>query len=404
MLTQIKLTHFKCFGTETTCPLNQFNLLTGINGQGKSTLLHCLLLMHQSIEHNERTKEIILNGNWIKLGHFNDIRNCSISRDEDIIFEYTFNFKEPLNLKYYLTENDEDDMVADIRKIVVDHQNEDAILLRVNDSKTPFNRLIGLIPTEKVPPERLCPEEIIWNPNLAGPELPTPFNKIHYIGADHIGPQDFYLKSSLTHIDSRGELTLNILDKKRNELVYSQLCLGEDAQTLLTQTEAWLNAIFDGAKVDIPHSKTSVLELFFNSSLSKERFKPANSGFGFSYILPIVVAGLIAQQGEILIIENPEAHLHPKAQSRLAKFLARVSRCGVQIFLETHSDHILNALRIAVVDELIAADDLNILYFQSGHNQPEIITIPVQPDGSIEEWPEGFFDQMDKDFERLFGM
>lgn len=148
----------------------------------------------------------------------------------------------------------------------------------------------------------------------------------------------------------------------------------------------------------------NVLELFFNSNLSKDRFKPANSGFGFSYILPIVVSGLIAKQGEILIIENPEAHLHPKAQSRLAKFLARVSSCGVQIFIESHSDHILNGLRVAVLDEIITADDLNILYLQSGHQQPEVIKILVRSDGGIEEWPLGFFDQMDEDFERLFGM
>jgi predicted ATPase len=126
-------------------------------------------------------------------------------------------------------------------------------------------------------------------------------------------------------------------------------------------------------------------------------------GFGYSYILPIVVSGLIAKEGEILIVENPEAHLHPKAQSRLAKFLAKVSSCGVQVFIESHSDHILNALRIAVLDDIITHEDLSILYFQQNPEQP-VVQIPVQPNGGIEEWPEGFFDQMDKDFARLFGM
>ncbi|RKZ51565.1 MAG: hypothetical protein DRR16_27225 [Candidatus Parabeggiatoa sp. nov. 3] len=59
MLTQIKLTNFKCFKEETTFPLSQLNLLTGINGQGKSTLLHSLLLMRQSIEHNDRSMQIL---------------------------------------------------------------------------------------------------------------------------------------------------------------------------------------------------------------------------------------------------------------------------------------------------------------------------------------------------------
>ncbi|NES24399.1 MAG: DUF3696 domain-containing protein, partial [Symploca sp. SIO3E6] len=232
------------------------------------------------------------------------------------------------------------------------------------------------------------------------------FDKIHYISADRIGPQEFYLKSTLTkfpNVGSKGEFTANLLHKNKSDLVNEQLCLGEDAKTLANQTEEWLNQIFDGGKVEITSSKSNILELLFNTSNSKDRFIPANVGFGYHSILPIVVSGLIAKPGEILIVENPEAHLHPKAQSRLAQFLAKVSSCGVQVFIESHSDHILNALRIAVLDKVLNHEDLKILYFQHKTESP-VVEIPVQPDGSIEEWPEGFFDQMDKDFERLFGI
>ncbi|KHD08038.1 hypothetical protein PN36_12565 [Candidatus Thiomargarita nelsonii] len=84
MLTQIKLTNFKCFKEETSFPLSQLNLLTGINGRGKSTLLQSLLLMRQSIEHNERTTQILLNGTCVNLGNFNDIRNSNTSKNESI--------------------------------------------------------------------------------------------------------------------------------------------------------------------------------------------------------------------------------------------------------------------------------------------------------------------------------
>ncbi len=131
--------------------------------------------------------------------------------------------------------------------------------------------------------------------------------------------------------------------------------------------------------------------------------KPVNVGFGYSYALPIIVAGLIAQPGEILIVENPEAHLHPYAQSQITKFLVKVSANGVQVFIESHSDHVLNALRICVLDKMIATDELHVLYFGKGQ-PPEVTRIPVQDDGAIEVWPEGFFDQMDKDFSRLFGV
>ena len=145
----------------------------------------------------------------------------------------------------------------------------------------------------------------------------------------------------------------------------------------------------------------------YNTKQGRERYKPANVGFGYSYILPIIVAGLIAEKGEILIIENPEAHLHPRAQHKLTQFLAKIAVAGVQIFVESHSEHILNALRICLLQQeqqakILNNTDVSILYFQNNDEQP-FVSIPLDEKGNIEEWPEGFFDQTDKDFKILFG-
>jgi predicted ATPase len=351
MLTQIILTNFKCFKAETFFPLSQLNLLTGINGRGKSTLLQSLLLMRQSFEHNDKTTQILLNGSCVNLGNFNDIRNSNTSKNEPIIFEYEFSDQE--KLKYYLTENLEDNMSVNIDKMI-------------GNNTFDFN-----------------------------------FSQIHYISADRFGPQEFYLKSNLStfpNVGVKGELTANVLYKKKDELVNDTLCIGEDAKTLITQTETWLNEIFDGAKVEIPHSETNILEIFLNTSTSRDRFKPINVGFGYTYILPIIVSGLIAKKGEILIVENPEAHLHPKAQSRLTQFLAKVSHCGVQVFIESHSEHILNALRLAVLKQIVTSNDLSILYFKPN----SVIQIPVRSDAELEIWPEDFFDQEEIDLANMF--
>jgi predicted ATPase len=357
MLTQIKLTNFKCFKEETSFPLSQLNLLTGTNGQGKSTLLQSLLLMRQSIESHKRATHILLNGSCVNLGNFNEIRNSRTSKKEAIIFEYDFRYKKTSNMKYFLKENLEDNMSVNIDKMTGGSQNDY------------FD-----------------------------------FSKIHYISADRFGPQAFYFKSNLTtfpNVGVKGELTANVLYKKKDDLVNDKLCLGEDAKTLMSQTEAWLNQIFDGAKVEIPYSDTNILELFLNTSASRDRFKPINVGFGYTYILPIIVSGLIAKKGEILIVENPEAHLHPKAQSRLTQFLAKVSRCGVQVFIESHSEHILNGLRLAVLKQIVTPNDLSILYFQP-NSEPTVIQIPVTSDGELEVWPEDFFDQEELDLAEMF--
>jgi predicted ATPase len=448
MLTKIELTNFKCFQETAVFPLGKITLLTGINGCGKSTLLQSLLLMRQSIAYNENTAQILVNGECISLNSFKDIRNTNVSKDEDIVLKYFFakNLSVSTNLfefkgeiVYFLTENLDDDMVGNVSKIELStriqqldgKQNERTNIHTIYQPKpeslNEFNFqyegfvneypevpgggntfIKDLVPTFIFPSRH---SEEFWNifinshhNNILNSSLS--FGHIHYISADRIGPQEYYLKSTLTrfpNVGARGQFTVNLLYKKKDELVHENLCLGQDAKTLATQTEEWMSQILNGAKVEIPSSESNILELLLNTSASKDRFRSANVGYGYHCILPIVVSGLIAKEGEILIVENPEAHLHPRAQSQLAKFLAIVSSCGVQVLVESHSDHILNGLRIAVLDGIIAADDLSVLYFQRNQEQP-VVPIPVQPSGAIEVWPEGFFDQMDKDFSRLFGI
>lgn len=406
MLTNITLENFKCFKEEIEFPLKQINLLTGINGRGKSTLLQSLLLMRQSIDDHFFANKIILNGSCIKLGKFEDIRNSNVSRDENITFKYKFNYLSvdvEFGFEYILGENQKDNRIANIDRCSFSSPRfKSSHKVQLSQTEILSNHLFKLMPIAAIQEK----EDMIAVEMMEQTAFSRFFETIHYVSADRIGPQDFYLKDHLSefpNVGARGENTINLLDKLRDTPIHEELCLGDDAQILLTQTEAWLQEIFEGAKLEIPKTLSSVIEPLFNTDSSKNRYKSSNIGFGYSYILPIVVSGLIAEPGEVLIVENPEAHLHPRAQSRLVRFLAKVSQTGVQVFIETHSDHILNALRIAVYDMLIKNEEANILYFPPEIGQP-IIQIPIQEDGRIENWPPGFFDQIDEDFKVLFGV
>ena len=151
-------------------------------------------------------------------------------------------------------------------------------------------------------------------------------------------------------------------------------------------------------------SDSSVLGLLMNTQNNDYRFKPTNIGFGYYYVLPIVISGLIAMPESLLIVENPEAHLHPAAQSRLAKFLTQVTLTGVQVIIESHSEHILNALRIGVGNEVfpLTAQDVKVLYFSEAKNAT-FVEIEIDESGKIADWPVGFFDQTDNDFKILYG-
>ena len=92
--------------------------------------------------------------------------------------------------------------------------------------------------------------------------------------------------------------------RKKDELVNESICLESgDTHTLLDQAQAWLSTIFDGARVELTPTDANIVLMSLNSEESPLGFKPVNVGFGYSYALPIIVSGLIAREGEILIVE-----------------------------------------------------------------------------------------------------
>lgn len=408
MLTQIKLTNFKCFKEETTFPLSKFNLFTGVNGAGKSTLLQSLLLMRQSIEHNSHTSELILNGNCVNLGSFDDVRNKDTPKIKPILFEVEAStYFKNINIFEgsigYKLESKNDDMSLYISEILlIDFKKNQKHTINTSKDTQPFYRfdtengvfnfrLTMLEPYYDCILQNNDKKNYVYDISLFN------FEEIHFISADRIGPQELYLKSNLpefAHVGTKGEHAVNLLNKKAEELVNEELCLGEDAKTLITQTEAWLGKILTPLSLEVKPLKANLLELTLGE------FRPSNVGFGYSSILPIIVTGLIAKPDDKIIIENPEIHLHPKAQSALVEFLVKVANTGVQIFIESHSDHILNALRIAVLKEQLTSEEANVLYFRNNTVQQ----LKIENDANIEQWPEDFFDQIDKDLNIMLGI
>lgn len=135
--------------------------------------------------------------------------------------------------------------------------------------------------------------------------------------------------------------------------------------------------------------------------------RPANIGFGLTYAFPIIVAGLLAKKEQVLVIDSPEAHLHPLGQSKIGYFLGVIAAAGVQVIVETHSDHVLNGIRLAVAKKAISNESVGIHFFSSSNsgeeNRPKIVSPQVDVNGSLSEWPSGFFDQTDKDLAALSG-
>lgn len=169
------------------------------------------------------------------------------------------------------------------------------------------------------------------------------------------------------------------------------------------QVRSWMDRVSPGVSPQIRVlMETRSSELMFDFVEGKERsnsYKSVNVGFGITYVLPVVIALLTAEKGDVVIIENPEAHIHPAGQRMLGELIARVGAGGVQVFVESHSEHIVNGVRIAVKNGQISKDNVQIAFFykdEENDYKHTFKSLNINSDGKMSSWPEGFFDEWEK--------
>lgn len=240
-------------------------------------------------------------------------------------------------------------------------------------------------------------------------------------------PQELYKgigKTKYDSVDSEGgdiaEFLYNAGDgmslHKGNPMI-SPSC--SDKLRLIDQVNAWLQVVSPGAQIRIDRREVAGSERFlqtvaYGRAGHEHEFKPQNVGFGISYVLPVLVALLTSIPEDIVIIENPEAHLHPRGQAEMGNLIARAAAYGVQVFVETHSDHVINGIRVAVKKGIVKSEDVNIAFFErKGHDveaedgtmhkeyYAEVRNIKVDSNGSLSEYPEDFMDEWNNQLMRL---
>ena len=169
---------------------------------------------------------------------------------------------------------------------------------------------------------------------------------------------------------------------------------------------AFLSWVVPGATFDaIENDEADYSRLTFNHYRRDPNayVRPTNIGYGLTQVLP-VIAGLVAlDRNGLFLLENPEAHLHPLGQSRIGSIVALGASSGPQIVLETHSDHVVNGIRLAVKMGWIKSEHVVFHYFVKSpeENQSSVEVLSVDAGGRLSNWPSGFFDQIEKDLANL---
>lgn len=377
MLTRLDLRRFKCFEL-LRLPLGPLTLLSGANASGKSSVLQALVLLHQTMREHEWSRRLMLNGRAIRLGTVVDVVDKVHGRHT---FEIGIVDGERTYGWGFAGERAELSMAVS-GVLVEGALSENPAVLRY-----------------------LLPPEVDENALSLAKRL----RGLTYITAERTGPREIYPlkdRQNATLVGSRGEQAVSLLHWGRDEHVLAELALPEVAPTRLRQVEARMRIFFPGCGLAVqPVPQANAVTLGLRTSDDTDFHRPVHVGFGLTQVFPIVVAALSAAQGDILLIENPEVHLHPAGQALMGQFLADVARAGVQVILETHSDHVLNGIRRSVKAERLTAEQVAIHFFKpcSAVEETQVFSPVLDDSGNIDTWPEGFFDQFDKDMNYFAG-
>lgn len=365
----LSLVNFKAFD-EMHVPLGGLALLSGLNGSGKSSVVQALGLLRQSFDTGSLASgEIALNGGLVEIGTGGDLIHQGFN---DAIIEIGLDVKTPdgdVRLEWRADVGLEYDVLRCSFK-PDDLTSADANL---------FSRGFQYLRADRITPS-------------------VAFPKSHHA----IGREGF--------LGTQGEYTAHFLqrfgEEKQVETSRRQVS-SRDAPGLISQVNAWMQIFSPGVRVE-PEAvaMTDFVRLAYSyrgtGTAYGKPMRPTNVGFGLTHALPVVTACLAAEPGSLIVIENPEAQLHPRGQAAMGLLLATTAAAGVQVIAETHSDHVLNGIRIAAKRKLIAPAEVKLHFFERAIGAPSRLETPeLLADGRLSFWPEDYFDQWERSLDEL---
>jgi len=412
MFTQLRLKNFKAWcdngadDTPITVDLAPVTILLGTNSSGKSSLLQSLLLLKQTVESPDRNIHLNLGGDeindYFNFGHFKDVLSQGASSHQ---FEIGFNFRKPSDLssKKNLDEGKfhakytEVSGATVIQELFLEAGEKSYKLIKgergaysvfANDETQELGKRKEYAPERSI---ALSPLTIQWlsldrshaeDTSLA---IRRELENIAYLGPLRRKPERDYVwnrtKPGQLGVDGNHAITA---------LLASADSRSRDASSIVNGVSKWLERMKIAEKLEVRPLGHSRYEIVVHKDGIEANLRDV--GIGISQVLPVLILGYFVPQGATILLEEPEIHLHPLAQSVLAEFFTEVSRDRhIQFIVETHSEHLFRRLQTLVAGEHISPKDCCLYFVEQKKGKASLQSLTLDSYGRIQHWPDKFF-------------
>ena len=434
MLTSLNLVGFKSWKETGDVALKPITGFFGPNSSGKTSLIQALLLLKQTVDSSDR-RLVFHFGSESTPADLGDFRSVIHDHGEDSVLALFLDWELPKAFKIIDTKNGNQPVVED------KNLGFGVVTRRANDSRTERvivenmcyrvgNTEFGMrrIPNSKVEYEFVAKAERFHPVRSVGRKWPLPapiksygfpdqvrayfqnagfvadlelaleqrLQQVYYLGPLRAYPLRRYTWTGAEPLDMgrAGESAVDALLASRERGEKIGRGRGKPRVTLEQYVAQWLKelGLIHDFRVAALTADNPIFEVRVRKSARSPEVLLTDVGFGVSQILPVLVLCFYVPEGATVILEQPEIHLHPRVQSGLADVLIDAwKKRGIQILLESHSEHLLRRLQRRVAEEQIPQDAVGLYFCKAGDQGSEIRTLDLDLYGNIRNWPDDFF-------------
>ncbi len=421
MLTKLRIKNFKCFEDTGEMEIRPLTLLVGPNSSGKSSIMQFLLALRQTVESPDIQVAFAPNDSWVRLGSYPDfIFRHEWQRKLEVILEFTEHSPAPVrssrrpdklclkarwryNKKTTQIQLEESELVfndGEFTQLVVRRAREYEAILKstLEDGKEERHEALPIHFYDfavRVKKERKLTD---FSRQVAHPLGRITIRRIVELGLRrlfYLGPLREFPQRSYV-ISGQAPSDVGVRGERYAEVLWFASRTKRQRQRMLESINRWVKEFGIAREVKLQRlGKSNQYQVLFVDAATNLPVNIADVGFGASQLLPIIVQGFYAPPGSVLLVEQPEIHLHPKAQATLGDLLMEVVKVGDrQIIVETHSEHLLARIQRRIAEQKFSREQVAIYYFEPTPEGTKIHRIELDEYGQLAEpIPEGFFEE-----------